>query len=267
MDEHIKVSVIIPYFKNKKFIKETLESVLGQTYKNVEIIVVDDGSDDGLVEEYGDFFRKHGIIYVKKENGGPASARNVGMRLAVGSMIALLDADDVWHADKIRTQIDFHLRTKSQVVYAKSKVFMSDLGIESGLVPAVEYYYGDILKKLLVRNFITNSSIMFSRSVLDRCGFFREDPQLVAIEDYEYWLRVAAVFSIHIVLDPPLVFYRLHPDQISKKDSSESCRQLSGMFMNFFRSNELKNFRFLMLCRSIKYYIGFLKRRVERWFR
>lgn len=97
------VSCIIPVFNGERFLAEAIESILGQTYENLEVIVVDDGSTDStadVVAGFGD-----AVTYVRQENAGPSSARNRGIQEAHGEFIAFLDADDVWHEEKLEKQL------------------------------------------------------------------------------------------------------------------------------------------------------------------
>src|SRR5215831_9468158 len=99
------VSVVIPTYNNARFLPEALDSLLGQTYRDFELIVVDDGSTDDTLEVLKPY--RHLIRYVRKENGGPASARNLGIRHASGELIAFQDADDIWLPDKLQLQVDY----------------------------------------------------------------------------------------------------------------------------------------------------------------
>ena len=98
------VSVIIPTYNSSQYIKEAIDSVLAQTYKNFEIIVIDDGSTDNTKEVLAPYLSV--IKYIYKNNGGPASARNRGIKEANGEFVAFLDADDVWKPDRLARGVD-----------------------------------------------------------------------------------------------------------------------------------------------------------------
>lgn len=254
-----KVSVVIPYYKSKTYIIQTINSVLSQSYDNYEIILVDDGSVDGFYEENINFIKQNNIQYVKKINGGPASARNLGIKSASGELVAFLDADDVWHENKLTEQVDLFIKFGYQLIYTNRVEFASDLGIESGQVLKTNLYGGDILKELIYNNFITCSSVIMSRKIVEYCGYFKEDARLFAIEDYDYWLRVASKFSVGLI-NKPLVYYRVHAGQISNSPIS-TIRKLGMMYVVFFISNELKKYRFIVFLMAVKYYLGYIKRK------
>ncbi len=112
-----KITAIIPTYNSAKYITEAIDSVLNQTYANIEIIVVDDGSTDNTENILSNYVNKNKIIYVKKKNGGPGSARNLGIKLANGEYIAFLDADDMWEKNKIEKQLSMALSSSSDLVY------------------------------------------------------------------------------------------------------------------------------------------------------
>ena len=115
------ISVIIPTYNREKFLPATIDSVLRQTYSDYEIIVVDDGSTDGTQEVIEKLYGGK-LKYIYKNNGGPASARNVGLKNASGNYIAFLDSDDLWFPEKLETQIRFMEKNHSQItlVYHKN---------------------------------------------------------------------------------------------------------------------------------------------------
>ena len=252
------VSVIIPTFNSKKFIRECIDSVLNQTYKNIEIIVVDDGSNDNTEDYVRNYFKLNNFFYFKKNNGGPASARNFGIKTTKGDFICFLDADDVWLPDKIKVQLDFLIKENMDFCYTRRSDFLSEDGVNNSRVNFFKAYSGSVLRKLFWNNFITNSSVMMSRKVVEKCGFLKEDKYLFAIEDYEYWLRVASKFKIYFI-DKPLVYYRIHSSQISNPIKNSDLK-ISKMFFNLFLSNELRKDRIIILFVPLKFILSFFKK-------
>jgi glycosyltransferase involved in cell wall biosynthesis len=257
------VSVIIPCYNCKDYIRETVESVLRQTYKNFEIILIDDGSTDGLFEACEDFFHVNNVMYIHKENGGPASARNLGIAKSNGEFIAFLDSDDLWSPNKLEKQTAALVAGDCKLAYTKRAEFLSEKGTGEHIMPNAACYSGDVFERLLLGNFITNSSVMIKREVLNDVGLFREDNDFFAIEDYQLWLRIAAKYNLCFI-DELLIFYRLHQNQISKS-SVKTLFKLSKMYFDFFKSGELVRARTAILYLAIKYYLNFLRcARAER---
>lgn len=206
-----KVSIIIPAYNAANYIEETLESVFKQTFTDYETIVVDDGSTDGtlkLLQSYADK-----VTFLSKSNGGPASARNLGIRHARGELIAFLDSDDLWVKDKLAEQVNFLDRYKHiGMVYAQALMF-----IEQGGRRLIKKKFGyteePTFCKLLTGNFIPNLTVMLRRSCINKAGWLNEAKNLIAVEDYEYWLRVAKLFPIAGIARP-LAYYRLREDNL-----------------------------------------------------
>lgn len=206
------VSVIIPTYNGAKYIRQTVDAVLRQTYTNVEVLVVDDGSTDNTRE------LMHGwppsVQYFIKENGGPASARNFGIKKARGRYLAFCDGDDVWEPRKLEQQIAcFERDGDLGLVY--SEVTMIDENDQPQPYPPRQRPAGKIFLQLFGKNSIPTSSVVIKRECLQRVGGFDEDPELISVEDYDLWLRVAGEYRIGFV-DAPLVKYRRHIRGISK---------------------------------------------------
>ncbi|MFC4209930.1 glycosyltransferase family 2 protein [Pedobacter lithocola] len=185
------ISVIIPTFNRAKKLRKCLLSLCEQTYKDFEVIVCDDGSKDDTKAVVQDFKDKLNIIYEYDTNfGGPARPRNRGLRIARGEFIAFLDSDDWWYPNKllICSQFvkDFDLIYHDLDIYHD---FEKPKGIAKGKVLA-----GDIMKDLLLNgNVIVNSSVLIRRSIVSLVGEISEDKSLIAVEDFDYWIRVAKV--------------------------------------------------------------------------
>lgn len=202
-----KVSVIIPAYNSAQFIAETIQSVLAQTYGNYEIIVVDDGSTDttmNVLNEFGDQ-----IIVLTKPNGGPASARNLAIRNASGKYIAFLDADDLWIPEKLAEQVAFlEAHPEVGMTYAEAVMF-EEVGGEKQVRGKIGFTGETSFCHLLLGDHIPNSTVLMRRNCVDSIGWLNERSDLIAVEDYEYWLRLAKAFPIR-ALAKPLAYYRVH---------------------------------------------------------
>lgn len=206
------VSVIIPCFNASQYISEAISSVLNQTYSNYEIIVIDDGSTDNTKTAIEIHF--HSIKYFYKDNGGPASARNLGIAKANGEYIAFLDADDYWLPDKLALQIDV-LKTNSQYGLIHSNYLIREEGRD--LYPRFLTHKppsGNVFESLFIDNHIGNLTVVIRRECLEAIGRFDESRELISIEDYEFWLRIARSFEIRYI-DKPVAVYRVHATNIS----------------------------------------------------
>ncbi|WP_437913998.1 glycosyltransferase [Sorangium sp. So ce302] len=221
------VSVVIPTYNYGHFVVDAVESVLAQTYKRHEIIVVDDGSSDdtpGRLASYRDRIR-----YVRQQNQGVSAARNLGIGLASGEWVALLDADDVWHPQKLALQIS--------VLNAHPDLSVIGGAGSSGALPP-DLPEEPVVDRLSVVDFLTwtpmaQSSVMVRRRCFDRVGGF--DAKLRYAEDREMWIRLAAAFSTARV-KTPLYYYRAHPDQVSR-NAMAMYQGLVLVLERFFEQN------------------------------
>jgi glycosyltransferase involved in cell wall biosynthesis len=203
------VSVIIPAYNAATFIVDTVNSALSQTFTDLEVIVVDDGSKDGTVAAlagFGDRVRVH-----QQTNGGVAKARNTGVALATGTWVAFLDADDLWLPQKLERQLEWS--GKAPMVYTDR----FNIGARGDL-PEVQSVVtpmrgGDVFEPLLRDNFITNTSVVIRRELFESLGGFYTG--LNGTEDWDLWIRVAERHPIGFVPEP-LVKYRFHEGSISR---------------------------------------------------
>ena len=203
------VSVIIPTHNRADLLPETIKSVLAQTYNNIEIVVVDNGSTDNT----GEVIAKMNVAalrYYRQENsGGPAGPRNNGFKHSSGEYIAFLDSDDIWLPDKIKRQVEI-LENNSRVglVFCQCKFFGEGYH-ENKLYPS-KAFSGNIFEKLILGNFVPTVSVLCRREALEQIGVFDENPNLRAFEDYELWIRIAYKFQFHYI-NEPLCLFRVHP--------------------------------------------------------
>lgn len=209
------ISVIIPTYNRAETIGAAIESVLRQTEKGLEIIVVDDGSTDHTESLLSMWIDK--IHYIKVEHRGlPARTRNIGIQRAKGEYIAFLDSDDTWREDKIERQLALFEKNDSVGLVCSNAYCTSSYPGKN-----LEVYFPNAVKKqgfllwdLIETNFIITSTVMVRRATLEKVGGFSEDPKNIS-EDYELWLRIAQSFDI--IFDPQvLVTYRRHSNQLSE---------------------------------------------------
>lgn len=228
------VSVIIHTYNNEKFIAETIESVINQTYNDYEIIVVDDGSVDGTRDALLPYMQK--IRYYYKENGGIASAKNAGIRLSKTEFVAFLDHDDLWIPDKLKIQMEcFNTNPQVGLVYSKYTSFRN--GKELRTKPD-KGYSGWIFKDLLSKSFIQTSTVMVKRKCLDAVGPY--DETFILGDEYDMFLRISKRFQCCFV-DKGLTMYRVHDTNASKNDflfDKENLGVYKKIYKNFTNLDE-----------------------------
>ncbi len=212
-----KVSVIIPAYNGAKYIKKTLSSVFNQTFKDFEVIAIDDGSQDQTKKILKNYGKK--IRYIYQENKGTAAARNTGIKAAKGEYIAFLDQDDLWLPQKLEEQVKIlDKKPKVGLVFCGSFLlnegrlvgfFHARLSITSA-IPAK-----DIFNQLIEENFIPTLTVLLRKEAFDKLGLLRED--LVGTDDHEMWLRVAEYGYRFEAVRKNLAIYRIHPEAQSRK--------------------------------------------------
>ena len=185
MTESPLVSVIIPVYNGTNYLAESMASVLDQTYPNVELIVVDDGSTDGtwdLIQSYGDAVRG-----VRKANGGVASALNKGIATATGRYIAWLSHDDAFLPEKLSRQVSFlNEATSYRACYTDYSIIDGD-GQVLRAVRMLDLPRDELRRHLFRWMFINGSTMLIERGCFEEVGSFRED--LRSTQDVEMWFR------------------------------------------------------------------------------
>ena len=203
------VSCIVPAFNAAHFLGEALDSIYAQTYRAIEVIVVDDGSTDATAEiaaRYGDR-----LILIRQENAGPGAARNTGFRRARGEFIACLDADDHWHPNKL----------KAQLTHLTSRPWLAGC-----FVQAVNFWIDELRQEqeALAEKPITQpqgcygfGGLLMRRSTLESVGPIR--PELISHEDVDWILRAQAAGHKFGDLDVVLYFRRIHKNNLSRSQT------------------------------------------------
>ncbi len=227
------VSIVIPLFNKLDWISETINSVVNQTYKNWECIIIDDGSTDGSFELVTSLTEKYPGNWriVRQSNSGQSVARNRGIEISSGNYVALLDADDIWFADKLSRQVEF-LNANKDV----DLLFTSYVIFEESLTKPFRYVRfksaeGMILRWLQMLGFggLIESTGLVRRSFFEKQGFF--DLNLSTSSGLDVSIR-GLLHSKVAVMDSALVGYRLSDNQWHKKldELSLNCFELSDRY-------------------------------------
>jgi len=220
-----QVSVVIPTYNRATLIGETLDSVLAQTYRDFEVIVVDDGSTDNTPAVINAGYK--GLVrYIRQENAGQAAARNTGIRIANGTYIAFLDDDDLWLPHKLARQMPLFESNPATVwVYCDAQVFDDTTGQPlhnfSQINPP---HAGQVAHHLLQRDFIASPTPIIRRAIFEKVGYFDESGLIRRREDWEMWLRIAAVYTVDY-LPEVLARYRVHSGSATQTESAYEVYQ------------------------------------------
>lgn len=207
----VDVSVVIPAFNAARFLRETVDSVLRQTFRRLECIVVDDASTDDTAR-IAQSFRDDRVRYVRVEHGGVARARNAGMQAARGEWVALLDADDVWLPSKLEMQLRAARQEPAAgLVLCGYYVSTLDLQPEYRVVPRGSRWAIDDWMLLQGNGPAMGSTAMLRRSLVLECGEFADE--LTTAADLDFAHRLAAAAPV-VTVRLPLVHYRTHGQQM-----------------------------------------------------
>lgn len=213
------VSVIVPTFNRASMLAQAVESVLEQSYRRFELIVVDDGSTDDTPDILGRYGGR--IRVLRTANRGVSAARNTGIRASVGRLIALLDSDDYWLPDKLARQVDLFVR-HPDIVIAQTEETWIRKGVRVNPKQRHRKRDGFIFEPSLPLCLISPSAVMMRRSLLDEIGLF--DENLPACEDYDLWLRITWKYPVHLIPAPLIVKRGGHPDQLSRMPELDKFR-------------------------------------------
>ena len=214
------ISVVIATFNRESFISKCVESVMCQTRQPDEIIVVDDGSVDNtwkILKKIGftnDGNKKTPYRYIYQDNKGVSSARNIGIKTSRFEYVALLDSDDIWKKDKLEKQLLGIKNEKYRFRLSHTDEIWVRNGIRVNARNKHKKSGGDIFQKCLELCCISPSSSLIHRSVFQDFGYF--DENLLACEDYDFWLRFCAYENVHYLNVPLLIKFGGHDDQLSK---------------------------------------------------
>jgi glycosyltransferase involved in cell wall biosynthesis len=214
------VSAVIITYNRARYLRDAIESARGQTFGDVELIVVDDGSTDetpAVVAQYGDAIR-----YVRRRHEGKAAARNIAVQVAQGELIAFCDSDDCWYPDRLERQLQA-LERAPRVGMIHGQVDIVDSA--QRLLPDETAAHCEIFRAAHRRGATyagyasecrcLSSTVLIKRAVFEKVGLYDRE---LAIEDYDFYLRLLLDFEVMFMDEPPLAKHRVHAEMTSEED-------------------------------------------------
>lgn len=245
------VSVIIPAYNHEMYIEEALQSVINQTYKNIQLIIINDGSTDGTGDIIVNFIRNNNnfnIAYLSKSNEGICRTLNKGLLLAKGKYVAFLASDDMWTSDRIEKQVhlmeenaniglvfsDYYFIRLNQITHIKGTDYKPI--IKKCFINNIQNM--NMYEKLLTDDIIPALTVLIRKECFDKVGGF--DNNLKA-EDHDMWLRIAKAFPMAFI-DEPLAYYRIHDSNVSNNHASiDGIRTFFSVIKKQYNEEPLKH--------------------------
>lgn len=205
-----KISVIMSNYNGERYLEEAIKSILNQTFKDFEFIIIDDGSSDNSIEIIKRYKRNYKQIklLINKQNLGIVKSLNRGLKIAKGKYIARMDSDDISLKERLKIEYDYLERNKDIFLVGSSYIVIKDDG---GILFEVKHFYSKELvkKKLLKKCIIAHPTVMFHN---DKKWYYRE--KAVYCEDYDLWLRLLQKGKNLVILKELLLKYRIRRDSI-----------------------------------------------------
>lgn len=206
------VSVIVPVYNRDKYVAQTIDSILAQSYPGIEVVLINDGSTDSSLDILRSYEQRYPekVIVIDQQNQGQIAARNHGIMKSRGQFIAFLDSDDLWYPNKLALQLPLFKDNVGLVYTAVEHIDQHGTVIHTELCD--ESLTDDIYMHLLVHNRMTGGSVVVTRAALEQVGLF--DPAFKAAENWDLWLRICRQYRAALV-NQVLVKYRIHPENMS----------------------------------------------------
>lgn len=255
----MKVSVIIPLYNGAKLIERTLDSVLAQTYKDYEVILVNDESPDDVGEVVNDYIEKHSgtdFIYIEQKNKGLGGARNSGIRQASGEIIAILDQDDIWYSNKLEKAVKA-FQNNPGIAIISHDLHDRKGGEISGIRrngPGAK----DMHRALLYSgNLLSTPAVTFRKKILEDIGYFSESKSAYLCEDYDLWLRAAKAGHLFHFIPQILGSYTLHDNNFTNSSREKMFQSVINIINDHYSRLENRSmidwFRFRRTKANIYY--------------
>ena len=211
----MKISVIIPTFNRVSLLGRAIDSVLKQSLRDFELLVVDDGSTDGTQDFIQEkYIQESRLKYFKISHRGVSGARNFGIRKSLGNWIALLDSDDEWLPHRLEKQQQLWKRQRSLRLIHGEEIWIRR-GVRVNPKRVHQKFGGFIFEKCLPLCLISPSATLMEKALLEEVGLF--DEEFVVCEDYDLWLKITSLYPVGFVEEPIIIKYGGHGDQLSAR--------------------------------------------------
>jgi len=254
----VLVSVLIPTWNRADLLPRTVQSVLNQTEQDFEIIIIDDASDDMTSDVVRGLQKKDSRISYERlseNSGGAATPKNKGIKKATGEFIAVLDADDIWHPEKLERQLKLFTKTPSLSAVGCAYNNIRDGGNEVQHIPEVDHN-----KAILIKDYMgPGSCIMYKKSLFETVGLF--DPRFKNYQDWDMRIRIALADKFFGFINEPLLDYIVDEKSISNRSRSYTNRYLRMMYKKHWREIYKNKPVFIkhILYLSVRHLLTFLK--------
>jgi glycosyltransferase involved in cell wall biosynthesis len=253
-----KVSIVIPVYNGSDYLHEAIESALSQTYKNIEVIVVNDGSNDNGKTENIALSYSNKIRYYKKENEGVASALNLGIREMHGDYFSWLSHDDLYFPEKILNQIEFLKKqiNKDIVLYSDLIYVDPNSTVLTSLV--LPDYEPKMFRPAFIQSGLINGcTLLVPKICFETCGIFNVN--LKTIQDYDMWFRISEKFEFKHICSP-LIYSRIHPDQGTLTLNDIVLDENNFLYINFLKKIKRTELNYFSENNIAEYYANFSKK-------
>lgn len=223
------VSVIIPAYKARNYLKDALQSIQSQDYGNLEVIIVDDASPEPIDDIVAGYLELASLPYIEvlrhETNQGLGATRNTGIAAAKGEYIALLDHDDLWTSEHLSDLVRGIIENKCDIGFCSAMEFSETPENWTSLWGPDGNSVNDMPEfDLFRKSYVTPSSAVIRKSLLDELNGFNLQPEVHMCEDLDLWLRIAEHGAKFHYSMNPTVFYRKHAEQATAKDAFMTCQ-------------------------------------------
>jgi glycosyltransferase involved in cell wall biosynthesis len=225
------ISVILPLYNSEKYIEKSLKSILSQTYSNIEVIIIDDCSQDSSIEIVNKIKDNRVYIIKNPDNVGPASSLNAGIVASRGEFIAIMHSDDVASLNRLEVQYNFFQQNPQFHVLASSYTEIDEF--DNNILKKITNSSSFFEDRMLLHNVICHPTVMFSRAILTEDSLY--EPGMRVNEDYYFWLKLVLEGRQFFILPQSLLFYRIHKKQqsyLQKTNELNSFKEIRRRFWN-----------------------------------
>lgn len=246
------VSVNICCYNGEKYLREALDSIINQTYKDWELVIINDGSTDStesIIKEYID--RGYPIVYHYQENHGLGYSRNEALKRSSGEFIAFIDQDDIWMPEKLEKQIPIFEKDEEVGIVFCNTIFFNDRGFQKAVYKKWKPPRGRVFAELLSNYFLALPSVIIRKKSIETTGEWF-DPTFKVIEEYDLFLRISYTWKIDYV-DEPLAKWRMHHNSQTFSTPiifSQEQERMLDKFQTIFKDFHQNYFKEIIFVRS-----------------